>query len=311
LGRYRSARKTHVAIMIGSFFPWIDLLAIFITLQFTKSFSAMALSLLISITARVIIYGYISRRLMPDIYFSLKLVQVRRFKELFRKGLAFQAFPLGNALLFQGNLLIVQAILGPVAVTIFGTARTLVRTIAQALEMINQSIWPELSYLFGAGDFVKIARLHRIAVGVSIIVSLTGAFFLIFFGQTLYTFWLGKSLALSQHLLIFFLLPIPFNVFWFTSSVVHMATNQHEGLAKRYLVATCMSAVGCVVLSYLLGIEGAALSTLIADIVLIPYVLKKSLVLTKDTWSDFKTGLLYEGKMAPVTIRNLVKRKMK
>ena len=302
LGKFRSARKTHVSIVITSFFPWVDLLAVFITLQFTKRFDMLALSLLISIIVRVIIYSAISRRIMPGISFSINLVQIKRFKELFRKGLAFQAFPLGNALLFQGNLLIVQAILGPVAVTIFGTARTLVRTLNQAMELINQAMWPELTYLFGANDLVKAARLHRIGVGVSIIVSTLGVLFLIFFGQTLYGFWLGKSLKLSQHLLIFFLLPIPFNVFWFTSSVVHLATNKHEGLAKRYLIATSMSAVACAILSYLLGIEGAALSTLMADIVLIPFVLKRSLMLTNDTWPNFTSGLIQEFKIAPALL---------
>jgi hypothetical protein len=90
--------------------------------------------------------------------------------------------------------------------------------------------------------------------------------------------------------MIVFLLPIPFNALWFTSSVVHMATNQHAGLARRYLGAALLSAISCYFLARFAGLEGAALSSLVMDLLLIPYVLKHSLYLTGDSWHEFIRG---------------------
>ncbi|WP_428329096.1 lipopolysaccharide biosynthesis protein [Mucilaginibacter sp.] len=303
LGRFRAARKTHLSVIIASFFPWADLVAIIITFHFTNNFAYLGFGLLMSTLVCVLFYSVVSRLILPIITFSFKHVQLYRFRELFKKGLAFQAFPLGNALLFQGNLLIIQGVLGPAAVAVFGTARTLVRTLNQGMELINQAIWPELNFLFGSNDIVKAAKLHRAGVGISIFVSCFGAILLAIFGQALYHLWVGKSLQLPEGLLIVFLLPIPFNVLWYTSSVVHMATNNHEGLAKRYLIGTLLSVVACLFLSYFLGIEGAALSTLIADIILIPYVIKKSLELTNDSMGEFITGIFNEVKSAPALLK--------
>ena len=192
---------------------------------------------------------------------------------LFQKGIAFQAFPLGNAILFQGNLLVVQYILGSTAVVLFATARTLVRSINQIFELANQVIWPELSHMLGLGDLTQAARLHRFAVGVTLLVSIFCVIGMAFLGKPIYSFWTHKTVILSQQLLIIFLLPIPFNAFWFTSSVVHVACNKHEGLAIRYLIATGSALVACAVLAY---------------------VLKRSILLTNDSWQGFILGVWQE-----------------
>ncbi len=297
-GRFRAARKAHSAVVLAGFRPWLDLLAMVIVLQVSKRFDHLAVAMLSSTVVFIVAFQWLSWRSMRELSFSWGQVRPSRFRELFKKGLAFQAFPLGNALLFQGNLLVVQGILGPAAVALFGTARTLVRAVNQMMDLANQVIWPELSLLLGAGDLPSAARLHRAGVGLSVVVACLGVAALGLFGQPLYGWWTGKVIELPKHLLLLFLLPIPFNALWFTSSVVHAACNRHEGLAIRYLVATGLAVSACAALSYAQGIAGAAISTVVADLVLIPYVLRRSLVLTGDSWRGFATGLLGEVRCA-------------
>ncbi|WP_080056013.1 lipopolysaccharide biosynthesis protein [Spirosoma aerolatum] len=304
--RFRAARKAHLSVLIGSFMPWVELLLMVIVLRYTTRFDYLGLAVLGSTVLFLGLYQFLSRKSMPLLTFSLKDVQPSRFRDLFWKGMAFQAFPLGNALVFQGNLLIIQAILGPYAVTVFGTTRTLIRTINQAMELVNQAIWPEMSHLFGSNDMGRASKLHRLGVGVSIIGACIGTIFLMLFGKDLYGLWVGKNITISNHLLIIFLIPIPFNAVWFTSSVVHLASNKHEGLAIRYLLSTLVGFIACIVLCYFQGIEGAALSTIVADLVLIPYVLKNSLILTEDTWKSFSRGILLEIN----SIKNLLVKRM-
>lgn len=312
-GRFKAAQKAHVGILISSLRPWISLLLLFVVLNFTTRFDYIAFASFCAIVIYLVLQGWLSSRVIPEIHFSLPELDKKWVKDLFKKGIAFQAFPLGNALLFQGNLLVVQAILGPAAVALFGTARTLVRSVNQVLALINHSIWPELTYLFGAGDKQRAARLHRVGVGMSITVAFAGVFTLALAGPFLYEFWVGKTIVLPRKLLMIFLLPIPFNALWITSSVVHSACNQHEGLAKRYLAATILSLFFCLILAHFKGIEGAALSTLVVDMLLIPYVFSRSLKLTGDSWKAFIPGLAEEATAILSSARKLplFKRKIK
>jgi O-antigen/teichoic acid export membrane protein len=297
-GRFRAARKAHLSMLVDSFKPWLELLLMVIVLEFSTRFDYLGMSLFMSMMAYLIINTWLSSLSMPSLRFSIKDIDVKLFGFLFRKGAAFQAFPLGNALLFQGNLLVIQTILGPVAVALFATARTLVRSINQFMEMINSIVWPELSILIGSNDLVKAARLHRIAVGCTFIISIVCVFILSIFGHSIYELWTRKAIPLPQHLLVMFLLPIIFNGLWFTSSVVHVSCNRHEGLAIRYLIGCILSIIACGILSYYLGVTGAALSTLTLDLILIPYVLKNSLILTGDTMGEFIRGIWHERKAA-------------
>lgn len=303
-GRYVAGKKAHLSMLINSFNPLLSLIALILCLNFSIRFDHIALAMLIATTTFFAIYLFFSWKAMPQISFSFSHIQTKRFKFLLKKGAAFQAFPFGNALLFQGSLMIIQSILGPVAVTIFSTARTLVRTVNQVMEVINQAVWPELSHLFGSGDLVKAARLHRAAVAASALLSVAGVIFLAVGGQLIYQLWLGKSIGLSQELLIMFLLPIPFNALWFTSSVVHVAGNKHEELALRFLIAAALACVACAVLAYYFGIEGAALSTIVADILLVPFVLKRSLFLVGDKWGDFLPGMVSQIKFVFMNLRS-------
>ncbi|HTL07240.1 MAG TPA: hypothetical protein VL307_03245, partial [Chitinophagaceae bacterium] len=297
--RFRAARQAHMPVLLYSFRPWLELLGMVIVLQFSHRFDYLALSVLFTSLLFTFTMKWLSYRSIKEITFSRRFIQRAQFRPLFKKGLSFQAFPLGNALIYQGNILVVQIILGPVAVAIFGSVRTLVRSINQMLELINQVMWPELSLLFGVGDYKRIARLHRIGVSVSIAAACSCVLALALFGQWLFALWTHNSIPLPQTLLLLFLLPIPFNALWFTSSVIHMASNKYEGLAIRYLVAMVLAIIACGVLSKLFGIECAAVSTVISDIVLIPFVLRQSLILTNDTWGGFKNGIMEEVAQVP------------
>jgi len=285
--RFRAAQKAYQSVLLSSIKPWIDLIGIIIVVSFGVSFQYLALASLLTTAIFLLIVIVFSRNVFKSMRFNLHDIDKNNYRFLFSKGIAFQAFPLGNALLYQGSLLVIQTIIGSTAVAVFGTARTLVRSVNQLMELVNQSIWPELSYLLGAKDYELARKLHRYGVLVSFLLAISGTIFLLLYGQTLYSFWTGNALQLNLLLLFLFLIPIPFNALWFTSSVVHVACNQHEKLAVYYLYATGLSIVACIIFSYFWGINGAALSTLVADIVLIPFVLSKSLKLTNDNYSNF------------------------
>lgn len=293
-GRFRCARKTHIAMVLMGVRPWLELLSIVLVLQYSTRFDHISMAILASSLLYLLLYQLLSWRAMPTMVFSFSAILPEQFRRLFRKGFSFQALGVGNAILAQGNLLVVQAVLGPAAVVLFGTARTLVGSVIQAMGMVNQITLSEFSYLMGKGDLVRAARLHHIGSMISYTMALLGTIFLATAGQSLYSLWTGSVIEIPQHLLLLFLLPVPFTAVYACSCTIHAACNQLEGLAVRYLLGTALSLVACYILSSYFGIEGAAISIVFVNLVSMHYVLKHALRLTGDTWSGFLRGLARE-----------------
>jgi len=57
--------------------------------------------------------------------------------------------------------MVVATMLGPTSVVVFSTVRTLTRLGLQAMEMINSTVWPEISVAYGADDRSLVRKLHR------------------------------------------------------------------------------------------------------------------------------------------------------
>ena len=74
---------------------------------------------------------------------------------------------------------------------------------------------------------------------------------------------------------------------WLTSSVVLTATNTHEPLAWRYLISAVINLPVCYGLSLAFGLHGAAISAMLVDLALIPFVLRASLRMTRDNFRGF------------------------
>lgn len=302
IGKLRTHHKTHIAMVVYSFRPWLELLALAIGFLFSVSFMNMAIWLALSQVLYLGIFIIVSQRLASSVRFAPSNVKFDLMRQIFRKGMAFQSIPLGNALLFQGSILIVQLTLGPLSVAIYSTVRTLVRTVNQALEVINQSILPEMTHLLAAKDLKRACTLHRSAVWLSIIVGGFGTILMAVMGPSAYEIWIGQTTDLSWSMLIAFLIPIPITSVWFSSSAVLLACNDIEGMAVRYLVGSVLTLVSCGLLSYCFGLQGVAISSLWLDLILLHFVLTRSLQLTGDSIR----GLI----MAPTSALQLLRAKV-
>lgn len=270
--KYRVSNNNHRGIWIGNLRPWIDFLFLWLMILLDFKFIGIASSGLIGILIYLVILILDTNKNCRYINVSIKKVDNKYAVYLIKKGIVFQAFPIGNALQNQGYIMVVNHLLGPVAVTLFTTLRTLVRSANQVMELVNQSIWPELSFLLGAKRMREARDVYDKSIKISGVAALAIVIVLLAFGPFLYSFWLGKAVEVNRELLIWFILPIPLTAWWFTSSVVLMASNLYEGYAVRYV---SISLVGLLVawgLGYEFGMPGIAISLAVIDLFMIWYV---------------------------------------
>jgi len=280
--RLRAGRRSDAAAYLNGLQLWVELLLVGGVAWVGAGFDRLGLANLASTILMLFLTWVAGRGLLPWLRFERRAAGRRDVAGLLRQGLQYQSLPMGHALILQGQLMAVHAALGSAAVAVFGTTRTLVRLASQSTELVNHSVWPELSRLFGRGETDRAARLHRLSVMGSLATALAASLLLAVAGRPLYAFWTDGILLVDDNLLPCLLASVPFNALWYTSSMVHLSCNRYGGLAWRYLASAALSLAACRVMASAFGLPGAALSTLVCDALMIPFVLSVSLRLTGD-----------------------------
>ena len=162
------------------------------------------------------------------------------------------------------------------------------------MNLINNSIWPEMSAAFGMGDMDLARKLHRRACQISILLCLSITAGITIFGNWIWRVWTVGKVPTDSVLLYIMLLQTLLSSFWFTSSVVPMAINKHQRMARAMLVATSLALLLAWALMRVpaLGLRGAAIALTIGDLVTALYVVRESLRLLDDTLSGFLNSML-------------------
>jgi O-antigen/teichoic acid export membrane protein len=240
---------------------------------------------------------------IPWIEFGWKHASFAEIRRLAPMAIAFMAFPIGNALSISGTLLAVGYALGPVAVVVFGTARTVSRVALQMVQMANITFEPEMSIAYGAGNYELIRTLLRRACQLALITAIFIVLIMMTFGPWFLTHWTGGHVPPSRPLLSILLLVVVFFALWSTSATLIGATNQHQRLATYYILGTSLTCVCCYFFARTWGLYGAAASLLICEVVMNLYVVPASLRIARETVPAFLAGLLhYPPSLRPAVV---------
>ena len=229
---------------------------------------------------------------LPWIRFGWTHARFAEIRRLTPPALAFMGFPMGNAINLQGTLQAVGYALGPVAVAVFGTARTVSRVALQMVQMINSTFEPEVSKSFAQRELPLLRTLHRRACQMALILAVLIVTVMILGGPFFLSHWTQGKVPPSRELLSILLLVVILYALWSTSSTIMTATNQHKQLAAVYLGATAVTVAVTYFVARRFGLYGAAASLLLSELLMNLYVLPATLRIAHDTLPDFARSLL-------------------
>lgn len=181
-------------------------------------------------------------------------------------AVSFMAFPLANALSFQGVTLVVGHLLGPAMVAIFNTYRTLARVAVQLTGIFGHALWSELSHLYGQGGAQAVASLYRRSAWIGAALSVGLSLLLYLVAPWLLQLWTHGRIGVQAPLLALLLVYAAAGGVWHVPRVLLMATNQHVGLAQWTLLAAALSLGLSWGLGSQLGLEGAGLAMLASEL---------------------------------------------
>lgn len=204
-------------------------------------------------------------------------------KKLAFPAITFLGLPLGNAINNQGVLLVIANHIGPTAVASFSALRTLCRLSFSSMNVIRFSAWPEISKAYGSGNLELARLLHRRCCQLSFWIVLSIVIILSFVGQPLFIFWTKGNLEFQADVFYIMLTLMITNTLWFSSSVVHTATNQHQRMTLIYVFLVSLSVM---ITSFFIsdyGLISAAISLLFIDLIMVLYVFYGSVKILDET----------------------------
>jgi O-antigen/teichoic acid export membrane protein len=237
---------------------------------------AAAIFLVAGVVGRFVVRVDI-KRLCPWLQYGFKHTHIEHARRLFRPGIASMGLSLSSVFANQGVITVIGMTLGPTAVVLFSTMRTLTRSAFQIVNMINLAILPEMSLALGAGDKSLATQIHNYSCRLCLWLNIFAIVFLLIFGKYAYEIWTNHAIPFDTRLCAILMLTMLVNAMWCTSSVVLVATNNIIQMSAYYFISN----IGVILLAFIAGyftnLYGIALSLILVEIVMIKVVVPRSL----------------------------------
>lgn len=193
------------------------------------------------------------------------------FFKLISPSLSYLMFPMSNAISFQGYTLIVNSILGASALVLFNTTRTLVNFIRTLVEAVTHAVKPELSIAYGERNKVKLKRVYKKTLLITVVLASLCCVFLLLFGDYVYRIWTHDVIDFNLDLMLVFMLVIILNTLHNSSSVIIHSTNNHQVVAIITLFFSIIGIILAYIIAPLQRLPLIALTIAIPEIAIVIY----------------------------------------
>jgi len=294
---FRAARKASLGMNLMSVYAAFNVIIGLVVLLCKGSIVMYAFTNLMNAVVFTILYAVIAQKILPISKEYRGIILRDDVNAIVKKGFGYFLSPVWQAVFFQGTTFVVRVALGPVAVTVFNTVRTLTRAVTQANSMVIYTVLPELQYEMGAGNLPQARKIFRFGLIVISIIAISGVVFMYIGGPWFYELWTRKALNPPNMMWNIFIISIMFNGLWWMGSDVLIAANK----PYDFTIVSTIVAVISVCISYFLAksyeLTGAAMGSFFLDLMLFVYVLPKSCklinqpieTLISESISDFKS----------------------
>jgi O-antigen/teichoic acid export membrane protein len=256
---FRASERYAFGTMLGNYVRLGEWLGYILGLILMGSFMSVAFGGLIMRMLGCIVGMMLVNKTTQALSWGLRFAKLTEVKSMINPAISFMAFPLANALSFQGITILVGAMFGPVSVALFSAYRTIARVAVQCTAIFSHVLWPEFSRLFGQSAKEGIKKLY-------LRTSLLGALQAVFLSLVLYytspwllKTWTHNEIHFESSLMLFMLAYASISGAWHIPRVLLMATNQHVNLSVWILFAGSLSVALSWLFSQFHGLIGIVL----------------------------------------------------
>lgn len=234
-------------------------------LIYWQSFLGVALGGLLARLAGTAIYFVHSRHAHEALVWGVSAASTHEVKAMCRPAMAFMAFPMANALTFQGMTLLIGWVLGPAMVSVFNAYRTVSRTAVQLTGIFGHALWAEFARLYGACDALGLRTLYVKSLRTGALMALGLSLVLHWMGPWLMQVWTHGKITVEPITFGLLLAYAAVAGMWHVPRVMLMAVNQHMVLAAWSLGIAVIQLFLAYGMTLAWDINGAALTVLICE----------------------------------------------
>jgi O-antigen/teichoic acid export membrane protein len=214
-------------------------------------------------------------------------------RRLFRPAIANLALPLAQSLNIQGMRLAVGSALGPIAVVIFTTLRSLARLILQSAAAFGHAAEPEMATAYGSGDTGLLGRLYLRTTQLGTILAMALAGILFWTGDRILAIWTSGNVPMDRSLFGWLVCGAVVSTFWSSGLITLKAANRHLRSTIYFIIAAGLAVA---LTGGMLAITGrladAGLVLLLMDLTTAAYVVPAACRLSCCGWQVMFKQLL-------------------
>jgi len=107
--------------------------------------------------------------------------------------------------------------------------------------VVNQSIWPEISYAFSVGDNQLVRKMIRYALRFSLPIACVMGALIVVFGGSIFDVWSGRKADYSATVMLVLIVGALTHVAWQVYWVAMMATASYSAFAVVFMLVSMVS----------------------------------------------------------------------
>lgn len=266
--RYRAFKVLPLSSFIMNVIRMLEWSAALLCAYLTQSLVATSLMLLAVRLVGLVSKNLIAHRLGITLRFNPSMIGKRAFVTLIKPSIASLAFPIGLALNVQGLIILLSVLLSPAHAAIFGLYRTISRVLVQFSTVVNQSLWPEISYAFSIGDNQLVRKMIRYALKFSLPIACVMGALVVVYGGTIFDVWSGRKDDYSSSIMLVLIIGALTHVAWQVYWVALMATASYASFAVVFMLVSIASSLAVFCLAQDYGLLGVCYVLVATEVVL-------------------------------------------
>ena len=209
-----------------------------------------------------------TRRVIPGcVDLCISLAEARKGLGLLKGAIRFWLISVAHAAKQQGVILVLAASASPVIVATYVTHRTVSNVAGFVGPLVQGPLLPEMSFLWAQKRFIELSRITFITIRSILVSTVVIALLLWLTAPSIFPLWTGQRIQMEPILLGLLLGQGVLVAAWTPSCWGLMATNHHGPLALFSLANAALTIGAAAWLARSYGAVGAALGSLVGDLV--------------------------------------------
>lgn len=273
---FRASGFNATGTMITNFTRLTEMVAPAIVALATHKLVVAAVCMLAARLVGLAVHQVLAIRLHSGLSIGIRGISSAHIKRLAGPSASFVGLPLGNLISIQGFLAVLSHLVSGPDLVMFSLLRTLSRIGTQLVGVIESSVWPEVTRLHAEGSKYRLRTLYQRATAASLYLAL-GSAVLFAAGAPLFIYaWTGGRIVAPELIAMLLGIDIIVTALWTTGSVLPAAINRLGRVSAAYVVLSGASVVSLPLLVSSCGLPSAAAAMVVADLLLVPIVIRQS-----------------------------------